>query len=168
MNKSEFARWMKDFRTRFPATGNWVTGLDKETLKCWYEDVFAAFELRDALAVNEQLMTDGELEAWQREKIPAIFIRKLQEQSWRRRQRELDAKAEKAEAERRQRIAQQRRRGGSDARQMPLTGTFTAPMRVAYDDLVKIRADHQAKHGQPMPDVDYRSACREYWQNHEI
>lgn len=88
MNRTEFKEWLDHFRLRFPATGEWMAGLATGTIAAWFEDVFATLELRDCLAVNVQLAKDGELAAYDRERIPSIFIRRAQEIAHERRRRE--------------------------------------------------------------------------------
>lgn len=88
MTRDEFADWIAHFATRFPTTGDWVLALPRATLDVWFGDVFERLELRDCLAVNVSLMESGEIEAWQRERIPSLFIKRCQDIAYARRQRE--------------------------------------------------------------------------------
>lgn len=79
MDKVDFREWARHFVTRFPVTGAWFMGLQPEVRDAWFDDVFSTLELRDCMAVNAALMADGELAAYDREKIPSIFIKRCQE-----------------------------------------------------------------------------------------
>lgn len=79
MTKQEFAQWLEDFTRRFPDAGAWLKGRPA-TLQVWFDDCFASFELADCRAVNIQLMGEGALsESWNRDKIPAIFLKRVSE-----------------------------------------------------------------------------------------
>ena len=77
MTRDEFKTWADDFRLRFPDTGLWISKLSREARDVWFSDVFAALDLRDCLAVNCKLMADpSELEGYNRERIPGIYIKR--------------------------------------------------------------------------------------------
>ena len=79
MNKQEFAQWLDDFTKRFPDVGAWLMARPS-TLQVWFDDCFSSFELADCRAVNMMLMGEGALsEAWNRDKIPAIFLKRVSE-----------------------------------------------------------------------------------------
>jgi hypothetical protein len=161
MTRDDFKDWMKDFRARFPQSGTWLYGLDRDTLRTWFDDVFSNFELRDAKAVNYQLMMgDGEIEAWQRERLPAIYIRRMQEQLFRRRAREEDAKEKRRERERRSRLSD-----GSCA--TSIAATLRKSGNQSVDDLRLILQAYKKEHGKDMPDDLRSEAYAEYWRELE-
>lgn len=100
MDRSEYQAWAMDFAKRFPKSGEWLFALPADTRNCWYDEIFAALELRDCLDFNRELMASGDLQAFQREHIPAIVrdgARKIRhertkddhkEREWQRKQRQ--------------------------------------------------------------------------------
>ena len=89
MDKSEFATWVQDLKRKLPETGAYVGQLPADVQQAWFEDVFSRFDLRDAKAWTYQIFSgERELEAFKRERLPALFARGVQEIDYRRRQRE--------------------------------------------------------------------------------
>jgi hypothetical protein len=89
MTRDEFKTWFEDFRARFPETGLWMSKLPKATRDLWFNDYFSSLDLRDCLAVNHHLMETPEaLEAYNREKLPGVFLKRCQEVSYDRQHRE--------------------------------------------------------------------------------
>lgn len=88
MTRDEFRSWYTDFAARFPDTGDWLSKLSAETRDLWFTDVFAHLDLSDCRAANIRLMETGELEAWKRERIPAIVSKTAGEIAWQRNQRQ--------------------------------------------------------------------------------
>lgn len=168
MTRDEFKKWLNDFSKRFPSTGEWLKKLDRETLEHWFDGVWSSFELRDALAVNERMMIEFEIEPWERERLPKIFIKRLQEQRYYRNKREEDARNRQREIEYRRRLKQQRRDGASPGERLDVTRQFTTSMVAAYSDLREMRRDYRKDHGEYMPDVVWRKACDEYLETHEV
>tara|TARA_R100000808_G_scaffold21505_1_gene46437 strand:+ start:378 stop:935 length:558 start_codon:yes stop_codon:yes gene_type:complete len=89
MDKAEFANWIQDLKRKLPETGGYVERLPVDVKQAWFEEVFSRFDLRDAKAWTYQIFSgERELEAFKRERIPALFARGVQEIAYRRRQRE--------------------------------------------------------------------------------
>ena len=84
MTRDEFARWLEDLRCRLPDTHRWLAGASG-TAKIWYDDVFAELEYDLATSALGHVWKEG-LPAYDREKLPAIISRKVQEIRYRRKQ----------------------------------------------------------------------------------
>lgn len=145
MDRKEFGEWAADFARRFPSTGDWVRNLPQETRDVWFDDCFSRFELRDCMAANLQLMTDGDFEPWQRERLPAIFIRRVSQIRYERTQRQQEVAARKEAAKRRK-----QQRGGSFA--AGLTKHFTPSMLKTFDEVRGHMDTHRERTGERMPD----------------
>lgn len=79
MTKADFVKWLSDFTKRFPDVGTWLSS-KPQTLEIWFDDCFASLELTDCVAVNMQLMASGQLnESWNRDRIPAIYLKRCAE-----------------------------------------------------------------------------------------
>jgi hypothetical protein len=78
MERDEFRRWADDLSTRLPSLAKYVLELSTSARAVWFDDIFANFELRDALAMNQELMASGEgLSTYERDKLPSLFIRTM-------------------------------------------------------------------------------------------
>lgn len=138
MTREEFKTWADDFSKRFPASGDWLGGLSTATRQVWFEDCFSSLELRDCLAVNRQIMLAGELEAYRREHLPAIFIKGCQDLA--------HAREQRAEARR----PQQREESLSGTKR-----TFTPVMRRVLNRVESEQRRYRQDHvGERMPDSD--------------
>lgn len=146
MDRHEFQEWAADFRKRFPTTGDWLYSLPEGTRDVWFEDCFKQFELRDCLAVNLQLMQEGELEAWQRERLPGIFIRRVPLLNYARKQRQREHEARKAEAKRRSRVPHRGKVGKL------FTGAFTPNMLKCHLHVISAMDAYREKYGAPLND----------------
>lgn len=90
MTSEQFAEWLKDFSSRFPDLGAWLSS-KPQTLRVWFSDCFEALEYTDCRAVNMLLMQSGLLnEPWSREKIPAVYLKKCSEIRYERSRRVAD------------------------------------------------------------------------------
>lgn len=77
MERHEWMDFMTDFTARFPSTADWLRKLPVETREIWFTDVFSVIDYRDAIQVSRQLMeSDEELEAFKRERIPGIYLKR--------------------------------------------------------------------------------------------
>lgn len=75
MTKQEYAQWLDDFSKRFPDAGAWLKSRPA-TLQVWFDDCFSSLEYTDCRAVSIKLMESGGLnEAWNRDKIPSIYLK---------------------------------------------------------------------------------------------
>lgn len=79
MTREEYSEWALHFARRFPTTGKWLMELPGDTRDAWFTEVFSELELRDCLAVTIMLVSSGELAAYDREKLPAIYVKKSRE-----------------------------------------------------------------------------------------
>lgn len=87
MDRSEFRIWADDLLKRLPDLGAHVDALPKDTRDVWFTDIFEPCDLRDGYQLNKRLMESGEgLAKYERDKLPALFIRILQEVAHKRRQ----------------------------------------------------------------------------------
>ncbi len=150
MTPKEFLDWMADLGRRFPQTGEWLKAQPPETRAAWYDDVFAGIEYRDAVAVNQLLMRgQGDIEAWQRERIPAIYIKRTAELRYDREQRTAATK--------------------SREEQPQLSGTrrsFDSGMRRVLARIERqFRAYREEHDGQRMPDDAKQSVIDEACQD---
>lgn len=75
MRREEWIRFLDDFGKRFPDVGAWMMS-KPATLDLWFSDCFKMLEYTDCRAVSIRLMESGTLnENWNRDKIPAIYLR---------------------------------------------------------------------------------------------
>lgn len=140
MDRQQFKTWASDFKARFPSTGDWLINLPDDTRNLWFEEVFSMLELADCVRVNRELMKSGELEAYQREKMPTIFFKRCQEIEYERDQVRLRRLHEKRNADR-------QRRGLSFTQ--AILSRFDPCMLRAYDEVVSAMQSAK-KRGEPM------------------
>lgn len=163
MNKSEFNEWGEDLANRMPSTGEWLFSLPPSTREVWFEDVFSNFELQDAIAANRDLMASGGVKAYDRENLPAIMLRKIQE--WHSvRTHEEERKRSVIESRRWRSARDERKRRHAQGVRFDLDSKMTK----AVDDLFSIRVAHAAKHGVGMTEAEFRAAADSYWEGNDI
>ena len=146
MDRDEFKQWASDVERRFPDLGTHIALLPKEQRDVWFADIFEHFELRDALAVNRRVFESGEgLAKYERDKLPSLFIRLLQEQRHARTQREAET--------RRQRY---------DGAWTQVT-SHDAQMGRIYRELIRRQDEYRQRTGDQTPDDVRRDWLEELW-----
>lgn len=154
MDRAEFKKWACDFRARFPASGDWLINLPEETRDVWFEDVFSLFDLADCLQVNRELMRSGEIEAYQREKIPTVFMRRCQEIAYEREQVRVKRMLERRKAQR------------SGSFHDGLLQGFSPCMLQAYSETLIAMQDARSR-GEPMTDSEVCAYARELMDRYD-
>ncbi len=89
MNRDQWNQWFDDFSARLPETAAYLAKQSQATRDAWFEGIFEAHDLEDALQMNRRLWETGEgISRFERDKLPSLFIRTLQEVAYDRQQRE--------------------------------------------------------------------------------
>lgn len=103
MSPEDFKHWFADLSRKSPMLAQWLGSLPLDTIDEWRDEVFAGFDLRDALVVNIETREGvHDFTGFQRDKFLPTYIRRCSE---------LRASRELHSAEREWQ-SQKRRRGG--------------------------------------------------------
>jgi len=89
MTRAQFEEFMRDFRAKFPAVGDWLSDRPNamDVLGEWYANAFVKLELAEALRASREIANgDHELGEWQA--IPRIYKRIVRQYRWASRDRQ--------------------------------------------------------------------------------
>ena len=95
MKLDQFKTWITDFRKAFPTSGQWLESRSSDTLLYWFDAVFESLELDDCMSATRRLMTAGEFQAFDRERVPAIIAKLAQDIAYERKERQIAVKERK-------------------------------------------------------------------------